>query len=203
MINKEEKREYRKVSNYEVRQLQDSNMTEITGYIAKFNSVTELFEGFFEKIDPHAFDNTLADGHNIFLLYHHDWSKPLASTKIGTLQLNSDDVGLKFTATINNNISYVKDVIELINEGLVCGCSFGFCCINDSSEYNSQDDTITRTLLEVELSEGSLLCIPAYEDTEVFARAKMIEKEERDKLQKQKSLEIRKKKIEIELELMN
>lgn len=241
--------EIRKSNKFEVRASQvnsDSNMVELTGYVAKFNSLTELFEDFFEQIDPHAFDNTLADGHNIFLLYHHDWTKPLASIQIGTLQLSVDDVGLKFSATINKNISYCNDVVELMKQQLISGCSFGFVCVKDDVQYNSTNDTFTRTLLEVELNECSLLCIPQYEDAEAqlsdsdcsnccdncnccdqddskdmnsnccmknmqgmsmnsktFARAKQIAKEERQKLEKVKELEIRKRKLEIETNLMD
>lgn len=197
-----ENREFRQVKDYEIRQVQDSNTTEIDGYIAKFDSPTELFEGFYEKIDRGAFDNTLKDGHNIFLLYHHQWDKPLASTQTGTLSLSVDNVGLRFNATINDNLSYGKDAIELIRQGLIQGCSFGFSCIRESNEYNSTDDSIMRTLLDVELFEGSILCIPQYEDTTVFARCKEIAEVERNKLEQQKDLEIRKRKLEIELELL-
>lgn len=197
-----ENREFRQVKDYEIRQIQDSNTTEIDGYIAKFDSPTELFEGFYEKIDRGAFDNTLKDSHQIFLLYHHDWSKPLASTRTGTLTLEVDNVGLRFNATINDNLSYGKDAIELIKQGLIQGCSFGFSCVRESNEYNSNDDSIMRTLLEVQLYEGSILCIPQYEDTTVYARCKEIAEEERNKLEQQKDLEIRKRKLEIELELL-
>lgn len=216
--------EYRKAYKYELRdnQSNDSNMSSLSGYIAKFNSVTELFEGFYEQIDPSAFNNTLRDGHNIFLLYHHQWDKPLASTAIGTLELSVDDVGLRFDATINTSISYCNDVVQLMKQGLVGGCSFGFICNDEDIQYNSEDDSFTRTLLDVELFEGSLLCIPQYEDTEaelsdeeqnscnkdnkMFVRAREIAKEERQKLQDSKDeikkKELRKKQIEIELELL-
>lgn len=197
-----ENREFRQVQDYEIRQVQDTNTTEIDGYIAKFDSPTELFDGFFEQIDRGSFDNTLKDGHNIFLLYHHQWDKPLASTITGTLTLSTDNIGLRFNATINDNLSYGKDAVELIRQGLISGCSFGFNCVRESNEYNSTDDSITRTLLEVNLYEGSILCIPQYEDTQVFARAKEIADTERNKLQETKDLEIRKRKLEIELELL-
>lgn len=193
-----EKKEFRQASNYDIRQVQDTNVTEIDGYLAKFDSPTELWPEFYEKIDRAAFDNTLKDGHNIFLLYHHQWDKPLASTLTGTLELAIDNVGLRFKATLNDNLSYSKDTIELIRQGLIQGCSFGFSSIRESNEYNSTDDSITRTLLEVKLYEGSVLCIPQYEDTTVFARAKEIAEEERNKLKEYKD-EL--KLIEIELEL--
>lgn len=198
-----ENREFRQVNDYEIRQVQDTNTTEIDGYIAKFDSPTELFDGFYEKIDKGAFDNTLKDGHNIFLLYHHQWDKPLASTQTGLLQLSVDNIGLRFSATINENLSYAKDALELIKQGLIAGCSFGFNCVRDNAEYNANDDSITRTLLEVELVECSILCIPQYEDTTVFVRAKEIASEERTKLEQLKQNELDLELIKLELDLDN
>ena len=188
--------EKRKVSNYEIREIKkdDKDTVEVEGYIAKFNSKTELFEGYFESIDRAAFDDTLADGHNIFLLYHHDWKKPLASTKTGQLELCTDNVGLRFKATININVSYGKDVVELVKNGLIQGCSFGFNCLKEDTNYDYENDIFTRIVKKVELYEGSLLCIPAYEDTEVFTREKNLLSEERKKL-----IELNELKIDYEL----
>ncbi|ACL77252.1 HK97 family phage prohead protease [Ruminiclostridium cellulolyticum] len=185
-----ETREFRKIDQYEIRQITDDNSVEITGYIAKFDSPTELWEGYWEQIDRNAFKDTLSDGHNIFLLYHHDWSKPLASTKTGTLLLEIDNIGLRFNATINSNLTYGKDAIELIRQRLIEGCSFGFYCKEEDVHYNSVDNTVIRTLLKVELYEGSILCIPQYEDTsvDVFARAREIVTEEKLKIQQEKEL---------------
>lgn len=193
-----EDREFRNIEQYEIRQVtEDNKEVVIEGYIAKFDSITELWEGYYEKIDRNAFDDTLKDGHNIFLLYHHDWSKPLASTKTGTLELETDNIGLRFKATINNNLSYAKDTIELIKEGLIAGCSFGFNCVEEDVNYNSEKDTITRTLLKVNLYEGSVLCIPQYIDTSVFTRAKELVEEEKKKIQLEK--ELRELKIDLKL----
>ncbi len=184
-----EDREFRSIEQYEIRQIvEDNKEVIIEGYIAKFDSITELWEGYYEKIDRGAFDDTLKDGHNIFLLYHHDWSKPLASTKTGTLELETDNTGLRFKATINNNLSYAKDTMELIREGLIAGCSFGFNCVEEDVNYNSEKDIVTRTLLKINLYEGSVLCIPQYTDTSVFTRARELLEEERKKIQLEKEL---------------
>lgn len=164
--------EYRSL-DFEVRNSEDNeNELIIEGYIAKFDTQTELWEGYYEKIDRKAFNDTLKDGHNIFLLYHHDFSKPLASTRNKTLELNTDKIGLKFRATINKNLTYASDVYELVKSGEVRGCSFGFRVKKHNVEYDSKMDKVERTLLEIELIEGTITPIPAYEDTEVQARAK-------------------------------
>ena len=181
-MKKDEKREVRKVDQFEIREVktEDKKKVIIEGYFAKFNKPTELWEGFIEMIAPTAFDETISDGHNIFMLYHHDWHKPLASTKTGLLELEVDYIGLRFKATINSSLSYVKDVIELINDELIQGCSFGFECLDEENIYDRRNDINTRTLKKIRLFEGSILCIPAYEDTTVFTRAKQILEEKKN-----------------------
>lgn len=193
------KSEFRDVKDYEIREIQvdDKKKVEIEGYFAKFNNLSELWTGYLETIDSRAFDETISDGHNIMLLYHHDWTKPLASTKTNLLELKVDNIGLKFKATINSNLSYAKDVIELVNDGLIQGCSFGFECIEDEVIYNRESDTLTRTLKKVKLHEGSLLCNPQYDDTTVFTRTKERIDEERQKLEVEKELVELKKDYEL------
>lgn len=157
---------------FDVRKKDDNDSLEVEGYIAKFDTVTELWEGFYEKIDRNAFEDTLTDGHNIFLVYHHDMSKPLASTRNKTLELFTDDVGLKFKAKLNKGISYANDVHELVSSGEVRGCSFGFYIRKQNYAYDNDTDTVTRTIEKVDLVEGTITPIPAYEDTEVSARSK-------------------------------
>ncbi|MGB6128926.1 MAG: HK97 family phage prohead protease, partial [Psychrilyobacter sp.] len=87
-MKKDAKREIRTANQYEIREVntEDKKKVVIEGYFAKFNNPTELWNGFVETIALGAFDDTIADGHNIFMLYHHDWHKPLASTKTGLLE---------------------------------------------------------------------------------------------------------------------
>ncbi|MFQ8920938.1 MAG: HK97 family phage prohead protease [Clostridium paraputrificum] len=187
-MNKE--KELRYIDKFEVREVNEGDdQLELEGYIAKFNIETELWNGYFEKIDRKAFDETLSDGHNIFLVYHHDMSKVLASTRNNTLALETDDIGLKFRATINKKLSYAKDVYELVKSGECRGCSFGFYTLKDEVLYNSETDELHRTLLKVEMLEGTITPIPAYENTNVSARAKEIKEEEKNKINRSKELQ--------------
>lgn len=198
-MKKDEKIEVRKANQYEIREIntEDKKKVVIEGYFAKFNTPTELWGGFIETIAFGAFDETITDGHNIFMLYHHDWHKPLASTKTGLLELEVDNIGLRFKATINSNLSYAKDLIELVNDGLIQGCSFGFECLDEDNIYDRSTDVNTRTLKKVKLFEGSVLCIPAYDDTTVFTRAKQILAGEKSKLQEERELEELKTDLEL------
>lgn len=190
-----EQREIRSISDIEIREAQDSMLLE--GYIAKFDTYTELWDGFFEKIDRNAFDETLSDGHNIFLLFNHNYNKPLASTRNNTLTLTTDEIGLKFSARINEKLSYAKDVYELVKSGEMRGCSFGFYAKKDEYVYDSEKDEYKRTLLNLHLYEGTITPVPAYDTTVVQARAKDIADEEKEKLNQDKELESLKADLEL------
>lgn len=196
----DKKKETRQViQQIEVRNVTDNenNTATLEGYIAKFNSPTTLWSGYNEQLDPHCFDNTLADGHNIMLLYAHDWSKPLSCTSNGSLVLNTDDIGLHFIATVDTSISYIADVVTLIKSGITTGCSFGFYILTDNETYDASTNTYTDVLLEVQLLEGSVLCNPQYSDTTVSARCK----DRVEEMEKEKQLKLDKEKLLIELEL--
>ena len=192
------------IDKIEIRSIQDNtdeNISTLEGYIAKFNSPTVLWKGYNEQLDPHCFDKTLSDGHNIFLLYAHDISKPLASTRTGTLILTADAIGLHFTATVDTSISYINDTVKLIKAGLTVGCSFGFWIISDNEVYDAITDTYIDTLLEVQLFEGSVLSNPQYTDTDVSARAKDRVEENQNKIKELEQRELELQLIEIEMEL--
>ena len=169
----------------------------IEGYVANFNSKSKYI-GFYEIIDPHAFDSTIADGHNIFMLYSHAWEKPLGDTETGTLVLNIDGTGLRFSLTIDNTVSYAADAYNLVKKNLIKGCSFSFVSNNDAWSLNDNMEDI-RTLLNVTLLECTLTPIPAYNDTSASCRSYDDHKSE---LENAKKLEQELRELElIEIEL--
>lgn len=73
-------------------QAQDKQQSnKIEGYALMFNQPSKDLGGFVEVIDPKALDGV--DLSNVIMLDQHDYSKPLASVKAGTLQLDVDDKG--------------------------------------------------------------------------------------------------------------
>lgn len=95
----------------------------------KFGQPSKDLGGFVEVITPEALKEV--DLSNVFLLYGHDYSKPLASVKAGTLKLNVDDTGLHFEAELTDT-TYSNDVYENISKGVVDSMSFGFVLGLDS-----------------------------------------------------------------------
>lgn len=195
-MNKEKEIRQLHIENIETRTEENGSMI-IEGYVATFNSKSK-YMGFYEVIDPRAFNTTLEDKHNIFMLYNHDWDKPLADTDTGTLSLNVDNIGLRFNLKLDNSISYAKDVYNLVNKNLIKGCSFGFYVNEDNWSMNENMEDI-RTLLSITLLECTLTPIPAYNDTSASCRSYQ---NHINKLEKHKQNELRKIELElIELEL--
>lgn len=193
MDNKQKELRKINVEKFEIRENQDSKEKVITGYINKFNT-RSCYMGFYEEVAKGAFDKTLSDGHNIYALYNHNDNMVLGATRNNSLKLYCDDVGLKFELTINDNLSYANDVYELVKNGTIEGCSFGFYVLNDEWTY-TDDKVDLRILKEIELLEVTITPFPAYLDSEAQCRSYKLHKEELEN----KEL---KRKLELELELL-
>jgi HK97 family phage prohead protease len=130
-----------------------------SGYASVFNEPS-LPLPFTEIVKPGAFKRSLQSRNRMMLLWNHDTSNPLASTRNGSLVLTEDSKGLFVTATLPNT-TLGNDIAELVRSGVVDEMSFGFSVRKDSW---SQDGN-TRYLEDVSLSEVSLVSTPAYEQT--------------------------------------
>lgn len=146
---------------------QDKQPKTIEGYALLFNSPSKDLGGFVEVIDPAALDGV--DLSSVIMLDQHDYSKPLASVKAGTLQLETDEKGLHFTATLDDSVSYANDAYQNVKSGNVDSMSFRFD-IDDGGDEFTQDEQgkVTRTIKQVkDLFEVSTVTIPAYDDSNV------------------------------------
>jgi HK97 family phage prohead protease len=96
----------------------------------------------------------------MMLLWNHDTSAPLASTRNGSLSLREDARGLFVEATLpDTNLG--RDIAELVRSGTIDAMSFGFKVQKDS--WNDAGNV--RTLEDVSVFEISLVSYPAYEST--------------------------------------
>lgn len=130
-----------------------------TGYASLFNEPS-LPLPFIEYVKPGAFKRSLQSRNRMMLLWNHDTSNPLASTRNGSLNLVEDERGLKVTATLPDT-TLGRDIAELVRTGVVDSMSFGFSVKRDSWSKDGQ----TRYLEDVSLYEVSLVSTPAYEAT--------------------------------------
>ena len=70
----------------------------LAGYAAKFNTLSKPLGAmqFREKIDPHAFDETLASRPDVRFTLNHNPNRVMGRTVAGTLRLSTDLIGLGF-----------------------------------------------------------------------------------------------------------
>jgi HK97 family phage prohead protease len=131
-----------------------------TGYASVFNQPSQPLP-FIEYVKPGAFKRSLQSRNRMMLLWNHDTSNPLASTRNGSLQLTEDNIGLRVTATLPDT-TLGRDITELVRTGVIDSMSFGFSVKKDSWSNDGQ----TRYLEDVTLYEVSLVSSPAYTSTE-------------------------------------
>lgn len=147
---------------------EDGDTPHIEGYFAVFNSVYDIAPGMSESIAPGAFSQTLAG--DIRALINHDTTLVLGRTKAHTLLLREDERGLWGDVAINPNDGDAMNLYERVKRGDVDQCSFGFDIIRQDTEV-SEDGSVHWTIREVELYEVSACTFPAYEATNISARA--------------------------------
>ena len=145
---------------FEVRE--DAEGMTFEGYAAIFDSPSEPLP-FIERIKRGAFNRSLTKARNdIKLLWNHDTSAVLGSTRAGTLKLVEDNRGLKVTATLPNT-TLGRDAAVLLKRGDVDSMSFGFSVPAGGDDWN--EDGSERVLKSVRLHEVSIVAFPAYTST--------------------------------------
>jgi HK97 family phage prohead protease len=162
------KREFRFV-NAELRAEKVGEKRVITGYAAKFNKKSDDLGGFREIIKPGAFSRSLKEGADVRMLINHDANRVLGRTAANTLDLEEDNVGLKFRCELPDT-SYARDLSESVNRGDISQCSFGFITRKQAwvqDKDADEEDCYTRELHDVDLFDTSAVTFPAYPDTEV------------------------------------
>jgi uncharacterized protein len=120
---------------------------------------------FVEQIMPRTFERALQKADSVDLLFNHDPSRKLGSTKEGNLDLREDNIGLRATATV-----YDKEIMEKAEKGELRGWSFSFSALKDAWDKRA-DGMNKRSVEEIELYEVSVLDItPAYLATSIEKR---------------------------------
>lgn len=178
----------------ELRALQQEESTEmiIEGYATVFETETDL--GYCKEIiSRDAFNN--CNMKDCVLKYNHnDNCFILARTRNKSLELTIDNKGLKIRAKLidtQNN----KDIYKMIQTGLLDKMSIAFSVKKQEWDYEND----LRRITEIEqLFDVSVVDVPAYETTEVYARSK--EKFEKEK-ENYQNLKLEKRKLKLTLSL--
>jgi len=123
-----------------------------------------------EVIESRAFRDRIEGGEDIHFLAGHDYNKPLASTRAGTLTLRDTDAGLEIEATIRGNTSWAADFLAAHEAGLIRGLSPGFRVKPGGELVENRNGAILRTIRAADLFEISAVTVPAYPAAQIEAR---------------------------------
>ena len=170
----------------DMRASENEDMT-IEGYAVIFDTPAEQL--WTEVIDHDALKD--CDMTDVCLKYNHeDTYLLLARTRNKSLELKVDDKGLKIKAHLIDTTSN-RDIYKSIQAGLLDKMSFCFTVLEADWDYEKN----LRTILKIDkLFDVSVVDVPFYDTTEVFARSL----EEYQKAKEQyKQLIIEKKRLEL------
>ena len=147
----------------------DSKMV-IEGYAAVFDSETLIGTedwGFYESIDRRAFEG--ADMKDVPLKYNHSDTVPiLARTRNKSLRLSVDDKGLFIHAELLDTQDSV-DMYKRIKAGLIDKMSFAFTIKEEDVKKGKAPH---RKILRFDrIFDVSVVNVPAYDDTSIYARS--------------------------------
>lgn len=162
-------REVRRVERLELRQSEDG-LPVLEGYATVYDYRYDIgggpdAGGFTEVIAKGAAAKSAKEA-DVRLLVDHS-GVPLARTRSGTLELMSDDIGLKVRATLDPSNPAAQQVRSAMERGDLDQMSFAFRVVRESW---SKDYT-ERTISEVKLFDVSVVTYPANPATVVKLRA--------------------------------
>jgi len=152
----------------------------LTGYAVRYNTLSVDLGGFRETILPGAFDKVLnrqRGKQDVVALFNHDPNQLLGRTSSGTLELSSDDKGLRYSVTLPNT-ELGRTVGELVARGDLRGSSFAFTVDTKGEQWApGEDGKPRRSIREVSgLYDVSVVTHPAYSSsTTTIARRSLNE----------------------------
>lgn len=141
----------------------------LSGYAAVFNRLSQNLGGFVERVDPAAFNKSLADQVPVLARYNHDDNHLLGTTEGKTLTLEVDGTGLRYDVGLPDTSSG-RDVRELAKRGDLRYSSFAFRTVADDWDFTPEGFPL-RTLLAVQLVDVAPVNNPAYRDTTTGLRS--------------------------------
>ena len=184
------KRNSYRTAQFKTREETETGDLILSGYFIKFDEVTELWPGYFEVIKREGVEKAIQNT-DIRALFNHDDSLVLGRTGNGTVTLGVDEIGLFGDIIINKEDPQAIGAYARVQRGDVVGCSFGFIPIKINTEERD-DGSYLDTILELEIFEVSPCTFPAYPQTEIAARQKDFESQQRAN---REALDKRKKEI--------
>lgn len=169
----------------------DDGTKELTGYAAVFyrkgdpGTQYRLWEDTVERIDPSAFASALKRKDDARGLFNHDPSMLLGRVGAGTLKLEVDKTGLRYSIPFDESDPDHQRVARKLERGDLTGSSFAFRAtktewiMEDDKEQKGKTREI-RTIKDLELFDVGPVTYPAYQATTAAARSDDQAKQEHD-----------------------
>lgn len=155
----------------EVELIEENEKMILEGYAIVYNEETLIGSeeyGFIESISPDAIsEDAIRD---VPMKYNHmDSFLIIARTRNQSLQLTSDEKGLKVRAELLDT-QHNKDIYKMVKSGLLESMSFAFTV--KEQEWDHDGDIPKRYIKSIDrLYDVSIVDIPAYDSTSIYARS--------------------------------
>lgn len=177
----------------EVRAVENNDKMVVEGYAIVFDEPTDI--GYIEIIERDALND--CDMSDVCMKYNHeDTTLIMARTRNKSLQLTVDDHGLKIYAELIDTQSN-RDIYKSIQAGLLDKMSFAFTV--SEAYWDTVDGQDVRRIAGIgKLFDVSVVDVPAYDQTEIYARSKEVAEQEREEFHK---LLLEKQKLHMKLEM--
>lgn len=163
------------MSEYEVRTFpaaelrlvqSDEGRVRIEGRAIVYDALSEDLGGFREKFVP----GSVRLDPDLLALFDHDTSMVLGRVSAGTLEVEDGPHGVDMRAWPPDTI-WAKDMRISMERGDIRHMSFRFWAKNEG--WDVVGDELIRTVLEAEVSELSVVSMPAYTQTSAQVRARV------------------------------
>jgi uncharacterized protein len=156
------KHEVRKGQRPEIRKTASGART-VSGYFLSYGNLSADLGGFKEIIQKGAVKSLNNPDIDFVADYNHDSNMILARVSNGSLSVNDDGVGLRYRMTLPIGVSYVDDLVALMeSNGLISDCSFQFSVNPNGESWAMEGDQLVRTLTSITVYSGSIVGQPAY-----------------------------------------
>lgn len=138
------------------------------GYAIMFDTWSVDLGGFKERIRPQAILRTMEERVDVRALWNHDSGLPLGRLSAGTLRTDADMTG--YAIRLSPPV-WARGYVESVERRDVTGQSFGFRAIDD--EWDFDGAMPTRDVIDMRVSETSIVGFPAYTSTSVHVAKDM------------------------------
>ena len=193
MNNKELAMKEMRISELRALDINDENDEMIVeGYAAVFETETDL--GWCKEVISRDAFNDCNMSDCVLKYNHNDNCLILARTRNKSLKLTIDSKGLKIRAKLIDTTQN-RDIYKMIKAGLLDKMSFAFSVRKQEWDYENDVRRITEI---AQLFDVSVVDVPAYETTKIYARSKESYESEKEKYQKEK---LEKEKLKLLLSL--